>query len=207
VTAFDLFTIGHSNNPAERFVDLLRGADVSVVADVRSTPASRFCPWFSATNLAPRLQQQGMDYQAFGDSLGGRPRDPALYSGGVADYEAMAERPAFRAGLDRLLQVAAGRRVCLMCSEREPLDCHRCLLVTRALAERGLSIGHILQDGTIESQPDTEARLLALGGTEDDLFAPGHAEALAAAYRRRAAAVAYRTPRRKAAASPAQRRR
>ncbi len=61
-----------------------------------------------------------------------------LYCDGVADYEAMAKRPEFCAGLDRLLQLAARQRVCLMCAEREPLDCHRCLLVARALAERGL---------------------------------------------------------------------
>jgi uncharacterized protein (DUF488 family) len=72
-----------------------------------------------------------MDYLSFGDDLGGRPRDPLLYCDGIADYEAMAQRPTFRAGLDRLLAQAGQRRLCLMCSERDPLDCHRCLLVAR----------------------------------------------------------------------------
>jgi uncharacterized protein (DUF488 family) len=203
MASFDLLTIGHSNNTAERFVGLLRGADVDAVADVRSTPASRFCPWFSAKNLAARLQQEGMLYAAFGDTLGGRPRDPALYCDGIADYQAMAERPEFRAGLDRLQKITAQHRVCLMCSEREPLDCHRCLLVARALAARGLSIGHILHDGSIEPHAKTEERLLALSGTDSDLFAPGQNDRLAAAYRRRARAVAYRAKPRSAEANAA----
>jgi uncharacterized protein (DUF488 family) len=189
--AFDVLTIGHSNIPAERFIGMLRAAGVDTIADVRSTPFSRRFPWFSGKNLAARLEQDGMRYTAFGDSLGGRPHDPALYCGGVADYDAMAKQAHFRAGLDRLLTLAAERRICLMCAEREPLDCHRCLLVARALAARSLSIGHILHDGTIEPHASTEQRLLALSGAPD-LFAPGQRERLAAAYRSRARAVAYR---------------
>jgi uncharacterized protein (DUF488 family) len=191
MSSFDLLTIGHSNITADRFIGLLRGAGADAIADVRSTPASRFCPWFSGRNLAARLQQEGMVYAAFGDTLGGRPRDAALYCDGIADYEAMARESAFRADLDRLLKIATQRRVCLMCAEREPLDCHRCLLVARALAERRLRVGHILHDGTVEPHDATEQRLLALAGAGDDLFT-GQSERLAAAYRRRAHAVAYR---------------
>ena len=192
MTTFDLFTIGHSNIPAKRFIALLRGAGVDAVADVRSIPASRFCPWFSAKNLAPLLAGATMDYLSFGDDLGGRPRDPSLYCDGIADYEAMAQRPTFRAGLDRLLAQAGQRRLCLMCSERDPLDCHRCLLVARALAARGVSVGHILHNGGIESHSVIERRLLEAAGEDIDLFTTGQDARLAAAYRRRARAIAYR---------------
>ena len=190
--AFDLFSIGHSNIAAERFIALLRDAGVTAIADVRSTPFSRRFPWFSGKNLAATLAQHGMTYLAYGEALGGRPRNAALYRDGVADYEAMALQPEFQAGLERLGADATRLRVCLMCAEREPLDCHRCLLVARALAARGLAIGHILHDGTIEPHQATEQRLLALTKAGDDLFAPGQDERLAAAYRRRARAVAYR---------------
>jgi uncharacterized protein (DUF488 family) len=192
MTAFDFFTIGHSNIPAERFTALLRGAGVEAVADVRSIPASRFCPWFSAENLAPLLTAANIDYLFLGDELGGRPRDPSLYCDGVADYEAMAERPGFQAALDHLLVHAGRRRPCLMCSERDPLDCHRCLLVARALTARGGTIGHILHDGRIEAHASTERRLLEVAGEDSGLFATGQNARLAAAYRRRARAVAYR---------------
>jgi len=190
--SFDLFSIGHSNIPAERFVGMLGDAGVNAVADVRSTPASRRFPWFSGKNLASRLQQDSIIYMPFGDSLGGRPSEPNLYRDGTADYEEMAKQPQFRAGLDRLLMIAKQYRVCLMCAEREPLDCHRCLLVSRALAERGLAIGHILYDGNVEPHTATEQRLLACSGPDADLFIAGQSERLAAAYRRRCRSVAYR---------------
>jgi len=190
--SFDLLSIGHSNIAAERFLAVLRDVGVDAIADVRSTPFSRRFPWFSGKTLAATLTQHGMTYLAYGDTLGGRPRDAVLYRDGVADYEAMARQPDFQTGLDRLLADAARSRVCLMCAEREPLDCHRCLLVARSLAERGLTIGHILHDGTVEPHAATEQRLLALTGASDDLFVTGQDERLAAAYRRRARAVAYR---------------
>ncbi len=189
---FELFSIGHSNIPAARFAAMLQDAAVTAVADLRSVPNSRWFPWFSQKALAAQLSGIGVAYTAMGDTLGGRPRDESLYRDGVADYEAMANEPEFRAGLDRLQEIMVRSRVCLMCAEREPLDCHRCLLVARRLAERGLAIGHILHDGTVEPHAATEQRLLAREGDAGDLFTPGQDERLAAAYRRRARAVALR---------------
>jgi uncharacterized protein (DUF488 family) len=176
---------------------------VSAVADVRSTPLSRHFPWFSGKNLSRRLEQEGISYLMFGDTLGGRPRDPSLYRDGIADYEAMARQPQFQAGLDRLLDVSAHHRVCLMCAEREPLDCHRCLLVARALAGRGIAVAHILHDGAIEPHQATERRLLSHSGMDDDLFVTGQDARLAAAYRSRARAVAHRAKPGSAGASTA----
>ena len=192
MTAFDLYSLGHSSVAEVRFVAMLRAAGVNAVADVRSVPFSRFCPWFSAKNLVPSLAEQGIAYLRYGEALGGRPHDPGLYCDGIADYEAMARRPEFEAALARLQADAARHRVCVMCAEREPLDCHRCLLVARALAACGATVGHILHDGAIEPHAATERRLLDLAGDDGDMFAPLQQDRLAAAYRRRSRAVAYR---------------
>ncbi len=189
---FDLFSIGHSNIPAARFAAMLQHAAVTAVADVRSMPNSRWFAWFSQKTLAAQLSGIGIAYTAMGDTLGGRPRDGSLYRDGIADYEAMANESGFQTSLDRLQEALARSRVCLMCAEREPLDCHRCLLVARRLAERGLAIGDILHDGTVEPHAATEQRLLALDGDAGDLFPAGQDERLAAAYRRRARAVTFR---------------
>jgi uncharacterized protein (DUF488 family) len=194
VNSFDLFTIGHSNIPIERFVALLRHAGVNAVADVRSVPHSRWCPWFSQKQLAPRLAAAGISYALDGDVFGGRPRDERLYCDGIADYEAMAREPHYLGALARLTAEAVRSRICLMCAEREPLECHRCLLVARSLAQRGIIVGHILYDGAIETHAETERRLLGLTGESCDLFAPGQRERLAAAYRQQARAAAYRRP-------------
>src|SRR5262245_7596245 len=187
MTDFDLYTIGHSNLPNERFLALLGQAGITRLADVRSVPFSRRFPWFTAKALATRLPSLGISYLAMGEALGGRPRDPSLYCDGVADYEAMSVLPEFQEGLDRLLEIARSGRVCVMCAEREPLDCHRCLLIGRALASRKVRLGHILSDGTIEPHGTTEERLLASDGQngEGDLFNDRNTQ-VAHAYRRRA---------------------
>jgi len=199
MAACDLFSIGHSNLSAERFLAMLQSAGVNVVADVRSTSYSRFCPWFSQKPLAAALSAAGINYAAMGDALGGPPRDDTLYRDDVADYEAMATVPDYIIGLERLIEAAAHARLCLMCAEREPLDCHRCLLVARSLAERGVAVGHILHDGSVEAHAATEQRLLAIDEKADqhacDLFATGQRQRLAAAYRRRARTVGYRRKR------------
>ena len=194
MAAFELFSIGHSNSPIGRFIALLIETGVNAVADVRSTPYSRFLPWFSRNNLQAHLNAAGIAYLAYGETLGGRPGDASLYCDGVADYEAMARTAAVQSGLDRLQNEMAKHRVCLMCAEREPLDCHRCLLVSRALAARGVAIGHVLHDGSVEPHPVTEQRLMqwAQSSAEPDLFVTGHNERLAAAYRRRGRAAGYK---------------
>lgn len=186
--ALCLFTIGHSNHKLERFVELLRGAGVEAVADVRTRPVSRFCPQFNKAALESSLSGAGIAYVFMGKELGGRPDDPALYRDGTADFEKIAKSEAFREGLELMMADARKHRVALMCSEKGPLDCHRCLLVGRALGERGVAVQHILADGSPVSQTQIEEELLA--GSSDDLFAPRE-ERLAAAYRARASKVAF----------------
>jgi uncharacterized protein (DUF488 family) len=188
---FDIFSIGHSTHGPEAFRRLLANAGVQAVADVRSSPYSRHFPHFSQDELRRWLRDAGIDYSFLGRELGGRPADPSLFAEGVADYEAMARTPAFEAGVERLRGGASKFRIAMMCSEKEPLDCHRCLLVSRRLAALGWHIGHITPSGQVESHGIIEERLLSLEGRSDeDLFA-SRAERLNAAYRLRGRKVAY----------------
>lgn len=179
-----VFTIGHSNHSSERFLALLQGAGITAVADVRSIPQSRRWPHFSRARIERWLAEAGIAYVFLGAELGGRPADPALMCEGRPDYGRMAALPSFQAGLDRVLDGAARYRIALMCAEREPLDCHRFLLVSRHLHDRGVRLCHILADGSIEPHERTEARLLQQTGMAvDALFAdvtpPRHAVARA----------------------------
>ncbi len=188
----EILTIGHSNHTAERFLELLAGAGISLLVDVRSIPHSRWVPHFSRPRLQALLGEAGIAYEFQGDALGGRPARPELFRDGVADYERMAAEPEFRAGLARVRAAAAERRLALMCAERDPLDCHRALLVGRALAETGATVTHILADGAQEPQAALEERLLRLAGHDTpDLLAPREAR-LDAAYRARARRGAFR---------------
>jgi uncharacterized protein (DUF488 family) len=190
-----VFTIGHSTHSTERFVALLLGAGVTAIADVRSSPFSRRHPQFNRDALRDELRLSGISYAFLGKELGGRPSDPAFYCEGVADYEKMAQAPDFRTGLDRVVEGARTHRVALMCSERDPMDCHRCLLVSRALVQRGVNMKHLLGDGGSIDQSAIEDRLLKLSSRRgEDLFAP-QSERLAMAYREHARKAAFAKPR------------
>ena len=173
-------TIGHSNHPIERFVALLKAGGVDRLVDVRSMPWSRRWPQFGRERLAKSLADAGIAYAWEGEALGGRPR--------AGDgYDALATRPAFKAAIDRLIGDSAGTTLCLMCAEKEPLDCHRTVLVSRRLAERGATIEHLLADGATRPHAEVEEALLGrIGGA--DLF-EGRAERLARAYTARELAM------------------
>lgn len=189
--SFDIYSIGHSTHSRERFSALLQQAGVNAIADVRSSPFSRHFPHFSQSDLKQWMRRDSVSYVFLGKELGGRPSSPSLFSDGVADYEAMAATSPFAEGLERLIKGAESHRIAMMCSEHDPLDCHRCLLVARQLAERGLTVGHIMPRGEISSHVQMEERMLKLEALNaDDLFAP-RSERLANAYRQRNMKVAY----------------
>jgi uncharacterized protein (DUF488 family) len=197
-------TIGHSNHDWPRFLRLLQAAGVAVVADVRSQPYSRRLPQYNGPDLAQGLQQAGIAYVFLGDLLGGRPADPDLYDAeGRVDYERVRKTGAFRHGIERLVRALRQGPVALLCSEADPLDCHRALMIGPALAEEGLEAGHIRSDGSVETTAELEARLLAVTGVGDGLldglFAASlddgeRQQLLGQAYRERARRVAFRNP-------------
>ncbi|SCB10622.1 DUF488 family protein [Rhizobium hainanense] len=190
-TTVEVLTIGHSTLPYERFIDLLRQASVTAIADVRTSPYSRHFPHFNRDTLRDELRQDQVAYVFLGEELGGRPKEKRFFCDGVADYEKMAETEAFARGLDRVIEGAKKYRIAMMCSEHDPLDCHRCLLVSRALHQRGVAVRHIVSGGEIVDHRQIEAQLMEMSGKSDvDLFDPP-AKRLAAAYRDRAMKVAF----------------
>lgn len=88
--------------------------------------------------------------------------DESCYEDGKVQYHRLAATPLFKQGIDRVLTGGGKFRVAIMCAEKEPLDCHRTLLVSRALQQRGASIAHILADGTVETQAQAMARLAGI---------------------------------------------
>ncbi|HEV2955428.1 MAG TPA: DUF488 domain-containing protein [Xanthobacteraceae bacterium] len=189
-----VLTIGHSVHPWETFLVLLRRAGVTAIADVRTSPYSRHNRHFNRDELRRELNQSGISYVFLGNELGGRPTDPELYSDGVVDYEKMAKAKTFSSGLDRVVEGTKKYRIALMCSEQDPLDCHRCLLVSRALTERGIVIKHILGHGEIVDHLTIEEKLLEISNRNDEELFDSRAERLAAAYRHRARNVAFAEP-------------
>ena len=163
LTQFPVFTIGHSNHPPETFINLLVRHGIDEVADVRSAPYSRYTPHFNHENIQRSLEGIGLVYTYLGGELGGRPTDRSCYDAeGRVQYDRVAESDLFDDGLRRVIHAADERRVTLLCTEKEPLECHRTLLVARALADRGLAVSHILADGKLEGHDDAMTRLVEL---------------------------------------------
>ena len=175
VGRLELWTIGHSNHSGGRFIELLESFRIDVLADVRSQPYARYASHFSQTPLRQLLADAGLQYMFLGRELGGRPDEPELYdSEGRVRYGHLAEAPRFRAGLSRLLEGASQWRVAMMCSEEDPTDCHRRLLITRALRQGNshATVHHIRGDGgevdeTVFSHEVDPFNQLALFGEKD----------------------------------------
>jgi uncharacterized protein (DUF488 family) len=154
-----VWTIGHSNHDLARLIGLLRSARVEAIADVRSQPFSRFSPQFNRGALRAALLGSDLRYAFLGDELGGRPPEQDLYDAdGHVLYGQLAKTARFKAGIDRLLGGAERLRVAVLCSEEDPTDCHRRLLVARVITEMGVSVVHIRGDGSTVAEKELSAR-------------------------------------------------
>jgi uncharacterized protein (DUF488 family) len=160
----ELFTIGHSNLNLESFIALLHQHDVTAIADVRSYPYSRHLPYFSQAPLKAALQNAGIHYVFLGRELGARPSDASCYVEGKALYERIAATPLFEQGIQRVLKGSKAHRIALMCAEKDPITCHRAILVCQNLRKFDLDIKHILRHGGLETHQHLESRLLSLHG-------------------------------------------
>jgi uncharacterized protein (DUF488 family) len=155
-----VFTIGHSNHSLDEFLALLRQHKVSAIADVRSSPFSRIHPQFNRGLLKRMLRKSGIAYVFLGEELGGRTNDRSCYENGQVQYGRIAETALFHEGLSRIVRGAQRYRLALVCAEKEPLACHRALLIARALQTMGIAAVHIHADGHLETQEHAMSRLL-----------------------------------------------
>lgn len=188
-----LLTVGHSTLNVERFIELLRQHDVSDVLDVRSQPYSRYVPHFNREALSASLASCGIEYHFRGREFGARSPDPDAYDDdGRVRYSAIRGTPAFE---QRLLEVIAaadtGRQQVLLCTEADPADCHRSVLVAHAFFESDLPIAHIRSDGRLEDHRELLERISG----PPDLFAAGDEERYARGLAQRERAIAYVDPR------------
>jgi uncharacterized protein (DUF488 family) len=166
-----LYTIGHSSYPLERFISLLKKHRIETICDVRSSPYSRVNPHFNREALERELKAQHISYGFLGKELGARSDDLSLYVNGKLSYERLSQTALFREGLRRVREIAEGNHVALMCAEKDPLQCHRTILICRNLHQEGVQVSHILENGTLENHEDSLERLLkSLRLSQPDMY-------------------------------------
>ena len=149
-----LFSVGHAARSIDAFLDLLRGAGVRRLVDVRTAPGSRKNPQFGKDPLAASLGETGIEYRWERDLGGWRKPKPgsrhrALRSAGFQGYADHMETAEFAAALDRLIASGAEGVAAFMCSESLWWRCHRRLL-SDALVERGCDVLHLMEGGRID---------------------------------------------------------
>lgn len=157
-----LFTIGHSTHTQEYFLGLLRQHNIDYVLDVRSSPFSKFASWFNKDAIEDYLKKNNIVYCPMGKFFGARPTDRTLYCAeGYLDFEKTRASELFKKGLDNvMLGLASGHNIALMCTEKDPFDCHRTIMVSRGFELNGVSVRHIHADGHLETQDEINIRLL-----------------------------------------------
>lgn len=150
-----IYTVGHSNHEAEKFVALLRSHGIEMIVDVRSSPYSRYVPQANRETLARTLEAAGIAYRWAGDRLGGKPE------GEVADYDQLRASTSFQEGIADLLALASRQRTAIMCAEGDHRRCHRHKLITPALLDHEARVLHIQPDGSLVDEAK-EPRQLTL---------------------------------------------
>ena len=166
-----LYTIGHSQHDFEYFSNLLKNNNINYLLDVRSTPYSRYAETYNREHLSELLLGKKITYSYMGKYFGARPGNIELYNeDGCLDFEKVAQSELFIKGMKNvILGLKRGNNIALMCTEKDPIDCHRAILVARAFSLNGVNVTHILPDGKLQTQKELDERLL-------DMYFPDRAQ-------------------------------
>jgi uncharacterized protein (DUF488 family) len=172
-----ILTVGHGARPIDAFLDLLRGAGVRRLVDVRTAPGSRKHPQFGRDALAASLDTAGIAYEWWGRALGGwrRPRPDsrhtALRSPGFRGYADHMETDEFRAALRELIATSGQTRTAVMCAESLWWRCHR-RMVADALVASGIEVAHIMEGGRLDPHRLSRSARVEGGLVVYDVAAP-----------------------------------
>lgn len=155
-----IFTIGHSNHPFSRFMELIQKQDIQMVVDVRTRPYSKYTPYYSRKPLEEGLKEYHVKYIYLGNKIGGKPDDAKFYHEGELLYHLLEADEKYQEGLKILLDLANDNLIVIMCSEEDPYHCHRHHLISQSLLKNNFQITHIRGDGNLEKvRSDYQTRL------------------------------------------------
>ena len=196
----EIFTVGHSNHSMSYFIELLKKYQINCIADVRSVPFSKYTSQFNQHELKKDLFHHSIQYVFMGEEFGARRSDRSLYHAkGYVDFAKTQQSPLFLRGIERVAKGMRHRlRIALMCTEKDPLDCHRFSLVARGFHHHGYAVQHILADGSMQSQEQLEKMLLGTyfpQSMEISLFSenpPDRAALIEEAYSKKNAEIGFR---------------
>jgi uncharacterized protein (DUF488 family) len=167
-----IYTIGSSIHSIYDFISLLKRHNINAVADVRSIPYSQHTPQFNKDVLTNSLKSSSVYYLDFCKEFGARRDEAEVYTNNRVYFRKVIKLPIFLSGIERInTGILKGYTIALLCTEKNPLDCHRFSLVSRALSNKlAVNIDHILFNGELLNHHDLEKKMLHDLGLENDLF-------------------------------------
>ena len=152
-------TIGYGNIKIWEFIRIIKEYRVNCIIDVRSRPYNKYRMEYNKDYLRDRLNEENIVYFWLGNKLGSRHDKIGLCDEqGRVDYEKVAGSEMFKEGIEKLEEYVNKYNVCIMCSEKDPMNCHRFLLISRALKE--YNIFHIIPGSRAISNKKLEERLM-----------------------------------------------
>ena len=169
-----IYTIGYTGFSLSEFLNVLKNYKIQVVIDVRSSPYSERYPNYNRPNLEDTLKKSGIYYRNYADEFGARQDNPIYYTDGYLDFKKFSKSQAFQNGVVKIRNsLDKGYLIAFLCAEKDPIQCHRAILVSREFSDLGYNVHHILTNGKYETQQDIEQRLLAMffpNGIQQDFF-------------------------------------
>ena len=156
-----VYTIGYTSFEINKFIEVLKKYKVSCLIDVRSVPKSSYYKDYDDANLKLSLKKEGIIYRNYKEEFGARQNDEQYYSKGYLDFDKFSKSEQFNLGIEKIKNAQdLGYGVCIMCAEKDPINCHRTILIARNLYKKGFEINHILSSEETCSQTDIDKRLL-----------------------------------------------
>jgi uncharacterized protein (DUF488 family) len=187
----EIFTIGYAPHTLDSFFDVVQKHKINVIADVRSSPYSKFKADFNQNVLDNFLKTKQIRYVFFGDVWGARIDDRECYVDGNVDFNLVAQSQKFKDGMLRIIKGMENFRIALMCAEKDPLTCHRAILISRNIQLSGIGVQHILAEGNLEEHHESELRLMKLHKLNHPNLFFSEQQRLEQAYSRQADKIAY----------------
>ena len=169
-SSLTIYTIGHSNREAEEFIQILCHYRIKLVVDVRSQPFSKYCPQFNKDIIQQTLIHSGIEYLFLGKELGARPEYKDYYVNNKVSFNKLRSSESFKKGIFRLFDEAKNKNIVIMCSEKEPINCHRSILISKVLEEEGAEVKHIINKAEILNRFSFEEKLLEKFKIQKTLF-------------------------------------
>lgn len=158
-----IYTIGYTAFSINEFIAVIKHYGINCVIDVRSSPFSNYYIDFNKDVLKNTLKKQNILYRNYALEFGARQSNLVFYSNDIVDFDKYIQSEQFLNGVFKIKKgIEMGYTFVLMCAEKDPINCHRSIMLGKGFSNNNFTVKHIISKTELESQKDIEERLLNL---------------------------------------------